>query len=89
MRQGELQNEGVISKLERKFSVKGKDVEVVNEEVRQRLVDVGAKLERYSNGMERYRQNWLSESNQKRLFNEFEGTQRKSVIPDAEESRRF
>ena len=89
MRQGELQNEGVISKFERKFHVKRKDAEVVNEEVRQRLVAVGAKLERYENGMEKYRQNRLSESNQMRLFNEFEGTQRESVIPDAEDSRRF
>ena len=89
IRQGELQNEGVISKLERKFNVKRKDAEVVNEEVRQRLLAVGAKLEKYDNGMEKYRQNRLSESNQMRLFNEFEGTQRERVIPDAEESRRF
>ena len=89
IRQGELQNEGVISKLERKFNVKRKDAEVVNEEVRQRLLAVGAKLKRYDNGMEKYRQNRLSESNQMRLFNEFEGAQRESVIPDAEESRRF
>ena len=34
----ELQNEGVISKLERKFNVKRKRAEVVHEEVRQRLV---------------------------------------------------
>ena len=33
MRQGELQNEGVISKLERKFNEKRKGAEVVREEV--------------------------------------------------------
>ena len=38
MRRGKLQNEGVISKLERKFNVKRKRAEVVHEEVRQRLV---------------------------------------------------
>ena len=84
-----MQNEGAISKLERKFSVKRKGVEVVQEEVRQRLVAVRAKLERYDNRTEQYRQNRLFESNQKRLFNELEGTQRESVIPDVEESRRF
>ena len=89
IRRRELQNEGVISKLERKFSVKRKGVEVVQEEVRQRLVAVGAKLERYDNRTEQFRQNRLFESNQKGLFKELEGTQRESVITDAEESKRF
>ena len=35
----ELQNEGVISKLERKFNVKRKGAKVVHEEVRQKLVE--------------------------------------------------
>ena len=52
MRRRKLQNEGVISKLERKFYVKKKVVEVVQEDVRQRLVAVGAKLERYNNRTE-------------------------------------
>ena len=47
MRQGELQNEGVISKLQRKFNIKRKGAEVVHRAVRQRLVAAGAKLERY------------------------------------------
>ena len=62
---------------------------MVHEEVRQGLVAVGAKLEKYDNRIEQNRQNRLIESNQKRLLNEFEGTQRESVITDAEESRRF
>ena len=89
MRRGELKNEVVISKLERKFNIKRKGADVVHEEVRQRLVAVGAKLERYDNSTKQYRQNRLFESNQKKLFNELEGAQRKSVIPDAEENRRF
>ena len=62
---------------------------MVHEEVRQRLVAVEAKLERYDNRTKQYRQNQLFGSNQKRLFKELEGAQRESVIPDAEESRRF
>ena len=62
----------IISRLERKFDVKRKLAEVVQEEVRQRLVAVGAKLERYDNRTEQYRQNQLFESNQKRLFNEYQ-----------------
>ena len=89
MRRGELQNEGVISKLERKFSIKRKGADVVHRAVRQRLLAAGAKLERYDNRTKKYRQNQLFESNQKRSFNELEGAQRESVIPDAEDSRRF
>ena len=55
IRRGELQNEGVISKLERKFNIKTKGADVVHEEVRQRLVAVGAKLERYDNRTEQCR----------------------------------
>ena len=84
-----LKNESVISKLERKFNIKRKGAGVVHEEVRQRLVAVGAKLERYHNRTKQYRHNRLFESNQKRLFYELEGAQRESVILDAEESRRF
>ena len=84
-----MQKEGVISKFERKFYVKLKGVELLHEEIRQRLVAAGAKLERYEYRTEQYRESRLFESNQKRLFNELEGTQRESVIPDAEESRRF
>ena len=84
MRRGELQNEAVISKLERKFNIKRKDAGMVHEEVRQRLVAVGTKLEIYDNRTKQYRQNRLFESSQKRLFNELEGAQRESVIPNEE-----
>ena len=57
MRGGELQNEGVISKFERKFSIKRKGADMVYEKVRQRLVAAGAKLERYDNGTKQYGQN--------------------------------
>ena len=46
MRREELQNQGAISKLEIKINVKGKCAEVVHEDVRQRLVAAGAKLEK-------------------------------------------
>ena len=55
IRRRKFLNEGVISKLERKFSVKRKGSEVFHEEVRQRLVAVVAKLERYDNREEQYR----------------------------------
>ena len=54
IRRREVLNDGVISKLERNFSVKRKGSEVVHEEVRQKLVAVAAKLERYDNRKEQY-----------------------------------
>ena len=84
-----MQNESVISKLERKFSIKRQVAEMVHKDIRQKLVAVGAKRERYDNRTEQYRQNRLFESNQKKLFNEFEGTKRESVTLDTKESRRL
>ena len=82
MKRNELQNEVTKSKLERKNRIEEKGIVVVHEEVQQRLVTVGAKLERYDNRTEQYRQNRLFESNKKKMFYE-------TVVPDAEESTRF
>ena len=58
--------------VDRKFNVKQKGVEVKLEKTQQQ------------DKTEQYRQNRLFGSNQKRLFNELEGTQRESLIPDVE-----
>lgn len=89
MKRNELQNEGTISKLERKYRIVEKGIDVVHEEVQQRLVAIGAKLERYDNRTEQYRQNRLFESNQKKLFEELDRVEKQTVVPDAEESTRF
>ena len=89
MKRNELQNEGTKSKLERKYRIEQKGIVVVHEEVQQRLVAIEAKLERYDNRTEQYRQNHLFESNQKKLFYELDGVERETVVPDTEESTRF
>ena len=89
MKRNELQNEGTKSKLERKYHIEEKGIVVVHEEVQQRLVAIGAKLERYDNMTEQYRHNRLFESNQKKLFDELDGVERETVVPDAEESTCF
>ena len=89
MKRNELQNEGTKSKLERKYRIEEKAIVVVHEEVQQRLVAIGAKLERYDNRTEQYRQNRLFKSNQKKLFDELDGVETETVVPDAEESTRF
>ena len=62
---------------------------MVHKDVQQRLVAAGAKQERHDIRADQYRQNQLFESDQERLFDELKGTQRESVISDAEESRHF
>ena len=62
---------------------------MVHKDVQQRLIAAGAKQERHDIRTDQYRQNQLFESDQERLFDELKGTQRESVIPDAEESRHF
>ena len=52
MKRNELQNEGTKSKIERKYRIEDKGIVVVHEEVQQRLVAIGAKLERYDNRTE-------------------------------------
>ena len=41
------------------------------------------------NRTEQYRQNRLFESNQKKLFDELDGVEKETVVPDAEERTRF
>ena len=89
MKRNELKNENTISKLKKKYQIEKKGLQVVHEEVQQKLVATGAKLERYDNRTKQYRQNRLFETNQKKLFEELDGVERETVVPDAEESTRF
>ena len=87
MKRNELHNVGTKEKLKRTYHINEKGIEVVHEEATQRLIAVGAKLKRYDNRTKQFRQNRLFESNQKKLFDELEGKERQTVMPDAEESR--
>ena len=77
MRRNELQNEVTKEKIERKYRWSVKGLEVVHEELQQKLVAIEVKLGR------------LFEANQKKLFSELEGGHRETIEPEAEESTRF
>ena len=77
MKRSELRNEGVKDKLERSYRIREKGIAVVHEEVKQRLIAVGAKLERYDNRTKLFRQNRLFESNQKDCLMSWKGTKDK------------
>ena len=67
MKRNELHNVGTKEKLERNYHVNEKGIEVVHEEAKQRLIAVGAKLERYDNRTKQFRQNRLFESHKKKF----------------------
>ena len=89
MKRNELRNEAVKERLERLYYIKKKGIDTVYEELNQRIVAVGAKLKRYDNRIEQFRQNRLFESNRKKLFDELEGKTKETIVPDAEQSREF
>ena len=85
-----LKNEVAKERLFNKYSIKNKGICYVIEELKQRVDAQSAKIKRYTNRIEQYRQNRLFENNQKLLFEQIEGIERgNEVIPDANESRTF
>ncbi|XP_063599561.1 uncharacterized protein LOC134775881 [Penaeus indicus] len=82
--------ESISERLERKCLVKKKGTKVAIEELKQRVQAKAAKVKRYENRINQYRQNRMFQSNQKGLFEELEGNiSNETVVPDAEESRKF
>ena len=53
-------------RLERKYSIRVKRLNVVIEELKQRITTIAAKVRRYQGREDRYRENRLFENNQRR-----------------------
>ena len=58
--------------LERKFSFKVKRLNVVTEELKQRITAIAAKVRRYQGRVDSYRQNRLFENNQRQFYRELD-----------------
>ena len=83
-----LLNSTLTQSLKKKYNIARKGLNRVVEELKQRLTAQAAKLKRYEDRQNQYRQNRMFKTNQKRLFEEMEGIGRNNdFIPDAEESR--
>ena len=90
----ELKNDKKYVVLEKKYNkiimIKAKGLQVVIEELKQRLVAKRAKVKRYEQRLKQYSQNRLFSTDQKKLYQQLNGEFRKErVIPDAEESIKF
>ena len=87
---GHSVNPEIIQKLEQKYHLSSKGEKVVLEELKQRVSALAAKIKRYEQRNTQYRQNRMFMSNQRRLFDEIEGTNyQNDITPDAEETREF
>ena len=59
-------------KLERKYSIRVKRLNVVIEELKQRITAIVAKVSRYQGRIDSYRQNRLFENNQREFYKELD-----------------
>ena len=77
--------------LERKYSIKAKRLNIVIEELNQRITAMAAKVRRYQGRVDSYRQNRLCENNQWQFYTELDQEEERcdDNQPVAEESKQF
>ena len=59
-------------RLERKYSIRVKRLNVAVEELKQRITAIAAKVRRYQGWVDSYRQNRLFENNQRQFYRELD-----------------
>ena len=78
--------------LQRKYGIKQKGLQIVKEEIRQRVKAKTAKISRYQQRINQYQQNRMFKNNESRFYqklNNDDGQNNENAIPDADESKRF
>ena len=78
-------------RLERKYSIRVKRLNVVVEELKQRIPAIGAKVRGYQGRVDSYRQNRLFKNNQRQFYRELDQEEERcdDDQPVAEESKQF
>ena len=78
-------------RLEPKYSIRVKRLNVVIEELKQRITAIAAKVRRYQGRLDSYRQNRLFGNNQRQLYRELDQEKERGddEQPVAAESKRF
>ena len=85
-----LKKKRKLRELNERHGVKSKELKVVIEELRQRMLAKSAKIRRYEQKIEQFRQNKIFDFDRERIYAEFNGVGvRSNDMPDAEESKRF
>ena len=79
-----------MKELYEKYRVKRKGLKSVNEELKQRMLAKSAKVKRYEQRIEQFRQNRIFELDQKKIYAELNGNGiRSNDVPNAEECTKF
>ena len=79
-----------LSELNEKYGVKRKGLKTVIEELKQRLLAKSAKIRRYEQRIEQFRQNKIFNFHQKKIYAEFnEGGVRPNEVPNAKSVNDF
>ena len=80
-----------MERLERKYSIRVKRLNLVIEEFKQRITVIAAKVRRYQRRVDSYRQNRLFENNQRQFYRELDQEQERcnDDQPVAKESKQF
>ena len=78
-------------RLERKYSIRVKRLNVVIEELKQRITAIAAKVRKYQGRVDSYRQNRLFENNQRQFYRELDQEEERCDHdqPVAAESKQF
>ena len=78
-------------RLERKYSIRVKRLNIVVEELKQRITAIAAKVRRYQGRVDSYRQNRLFENNQRQFYRELDQEEERcdDDQPVAKESKQF
>ena len=78
-------------RLERKYCIRVKRLNVVIEKLKQRITAIAEKVRRYQGRVDSYRQNRLFENNQRQFYRELDQEEERcdDDQPVAEESKQF
>ena len=87
----DISNFGHWERLERKYTIRLKRLNVVIEELKQRNTAIAAKVRRYQGRIDSYRQNRLFENDQRQFYRELDQEEERcdDDQPVAEESKQF
>ena len=91
-RRGETGGKGKekIKELNAKYRVKKKGINLVIEELKQRLIAKKTKVKRYEQRISQFRQNQLFQVNQKQVYKDLNGEKQGGrIIPNSEDSIKF
>ena len=89
-KRNEIRKKEKYNSLEHKYHIKKKGLNTVIEELRQRLSAKAAKIRRYEQRIEQYKQDRMFRYDQKKVYQDLNGENRKQEVkPDAQQSTAF